>query len=396
MTDNAYKPAGYCPHCGYAIDPGVCPECGKNVAADELDSVPYWVRRRRKTRRTVLALVILSLAIGGWYVYSRCNWWILWVPTRVLLAFQGDVVSRSAIELDRRFMAGELSRSQLVSYITNAVVPDSQVTLTDDCPCDVGVAVKPQVRSMRLPASIYVKPVDWKAAVDGKPVELSRRAVRRRGPYHDFVLPAMSPGTHQVDLQVTLQVVRYTTVLAEGIPVTLRGQVTVSPSRLADRLKLLWTPELVDEISNSSPLRSRLMAGNSGIESVILIDPPVRSVPIVATIEVRPTGQERYVPYMSQGGLTIAVADPNKNYESSWIHVRALNADAMDIRLVPDPEEAYRQGFTECLDAVVEWRDIPISPPPGSAAERFRSAFMPQGTMRPTLDYQPTVSRPSR
>jgi hypothetical protein len=51
MTDNAYKPAGYCPHCGYAIDPGVCPECGKNVAASELDSVPYWVTRDRKLRR---------------------------------------------------------------------------------------------------------------------------------------------------------------------------------------------------------------------------------------------------------------------------------------------------------------------------------------------------------
>src|SRR5512134_2069255 len=119
MEDNAYKPAGYCPHCGYAIDPGVCPECGKTVAADELDSAPYWVSRRRIIKRTVLALVILSLAVGGWYVYARCNWWIAWIPTRVLLAFQGGGKSRSTIELGKRLAAGTLSQNQVVSFITN-------------------------------------------------------------------------------------------------------------------------------------------------------------------------------------------------------------------------------------------------------------------------------------
>lgn len=41
MGDTAYRPAGYCPHCGYALDPGRCPECGSTVAGDELDAAPY-------------------------------------------------------------------------------------------------------------------------------------------------------------------------------------------------------------------------------------------------------------------------------------------------------------------------------------------------------------------
>jgi len=104
MTDQAYKPAGYCPHCGYAIAPGVCSECGQNVAASELVSGPYWMKRRRIIKRTVFALVILSLAVGGWYVYARCNW-ITWVPARILLMAHDGRDGKAARELWRRYHA---------------------------------------------------------------------------------------------------------------------------------------------------------------------------------------------------------------------------------------------------------------------------------------------------
>ena len=34
----AIRPAGYCPRCSYAIDPGICPECGESVALATLAS----------------------------------------------------------------------------------------------------------------------------------------------------------------------------------------------------------------------------------------------------------------------------------------------------------------------------------------------------------------------
>lgn len=63
----AYQPAGYCPACGYRIDPGVCPECGR--------SVPRPARRPPATlrRRVVLGALVLGIGVGGWLAYRNAD-----------------------------------------------------------------------------------------------------------------------------------------------------------------------------------------------------------------------------------------------------------------------------------------------------------------------------------
>ncbi len=49
----AYQPKGYCPGCGYQIDPGRCSECGLEVSGEQLRGFP-------PTRSTVLILICVG------------------------------------------------------------------------------------------------------------------------------------------------------------------------------------------------------------------------------------------------------------------------------------------------------------------------------------------------
>lgn len=58
-----YRPAGYCPGCGYMLDPGRCPECGRDVVR------PWRVRPRayRRWRAAVVLTVVVGIGLGGWW-----------------------------------------------------------------------------------------------------------------------------------------------------------------------------------------------------------------------------------------------------------------------------------------------------------------------------------------
>lgn len=57
-----YKPAGFCPKCGYRIDPGTCPECGRAVKR------PWRLHPRvvRRYRRLTILIFLLGLGFAGW------------------------------------------------------------------------------------------------------------------------------------------------------------------------------------------------------------------------------------------------------------------------------------------------------------------------------------------
>jgi hypothetical protein len=71
MSKTTYRPAGYCPHCGYAIDPGVCSECGRTVAGDELDAAPYARRGRRLGAVGTVIILAVVLVPLAWFGFSR-------------------------------------------------------------------------------------------------------------------------------------------------------------------------------------------------------------------------------------------------------------------------------------------------------------------------------------
>jgi hypothetical protein len=108
--EEPYQPQGYCPGCGYAVDPGTCPECGGVVSEVSLRKFPPHVVVRRRLRRIGLVLLLLGLILGGRYVYLNVNW-LQFVPNRLLLV-RANEWPRGDAELLRRCRIGRLSDKQ--------------------------------------------------------------------------------------------------------------------------------------------------------------------------------------------------------------------------------------------------------------------------------------------
>ena len=82
-------PDGFCPKCGYAMDPGTCPECGLRVYRSDLAAIPPNLQRIRTRRRVIRFGVVLGVLIIGWYGYRTVNW-VKLLPTSTLLYLQGQ------------------------------------------------------------------------------------------------------------------------------------------------------------------------------------------------------------------------------------------------------------------------------------------------------------------
>src|SRR5262245_46401505 len=105
-----YQPTGYCPRCGYQMDAGRCPECGKAVSRPaKRDPRAGRGRLLRAGRRLVTAmLLVLAMYYGGGYAVFA--WW----PTshlRVVAARKDWLSERASAIMDWRCDL-ELSRAQ--------------------------------------------------------------------------------------------------------------------------------------------------------------------------------------------------------------------------------------------------------------------------------------------
>jgi len=123
MTGSAYKPAGFCPSCDHAIDPGICPECGRNVSEKELVISQRRQRRRRTALRISKFILVVGLVFGlGYGVYheTRPHRWVKYCTNNYLLDLASDESPGRYIipELRIRILNGELdSERELDRYL---------------------------------------------------------------------------------------------------------------------------------------------------------------------------------------------------------------------------------------------------------------------------------------
>ncbi len=105
---DASQPKGFCPRCGYPMNPGRCPECGADVAAEKLPR--RRVREYYEHKGKIAAIVLIPLCfLGARYAYYNLDWCGL-LGEKWLLRLQARGVAPADAELKRRYRAGTLGQ----------------------------------------------------------------------------------------------------------------------------------------------------------------------------------------------------------------------------------------------------------------------------------------------
>lgn len=191
MTGSAYKPAGFCPYCDHAIDPGICPECGRNVSEKELVYSQRRQRRRRFALRISKFLFVVALVFGlGYGVYheTRPHRWVRYCSTDYLIAkFTMDFSRHCENEINTRLVNGVLDLRQLRKWLKASIIPT-----------DISI--------------VSPRPIDLPPEVDGDPI-VCEWICRGTGPY--YVMPFTPCNERSV----------YETLWIDGIQKTTMGRM---------------------------------------------------------------------------------------------------------------------------------------------------------------------------
>jgi hypothetical protein len=234
--DESYRPRGYCPHCGYRMDPGECPECGRVATERQLDRRPFAGRHRRWARRVAIVTSIVAIAVVGWYCWGGLIppvWRV--VPTQIVLIAYSQGCQGAGAELVMRFERGALSRSQADAFFQHALsIPVESITVsTDDgeirIPLIVGIP-----RAMRPRWSVHV--VSWHvtadgvalATADGKNVHIGNVPLQQ----NTFRLSRLDRLSGIKELQIKLQIElhRSSMVANSGAPPLHTWNVVLNPA----------------------------------------------------------------------------------------------------------------------------------------------------------------------
>jgi len=395
MSDNTYKPAGYCPHCGYAIDPGVCPECGKTVSPAEMDKKPHQFARRRAVKRAGVAVVVLSLIVGGWYVYAYCNWLSL-IPSDLLLAVHDGEYGRAAVELWGRFDKRALSSEQVDRLMAEAVKARKGLVVRSPHPSDIDIQVRADVEKAVFCPGWTLVCVDREVLADGQPVKYAPgfpfpdyAATGLRTPKDRLCMriPPMAPGSHEIQVASTYELwpdsaVKRQTRSPVKFVLRLAGRVLVEDKPVTSYIGLAWGP------GYGSRTGARLVAprvgglGGMGGLAAFHFD---TADPVAAKVEYRLSGTTTY----QQGG-SVACPPGKHGVGVALPFVAKLTPGTrFDVRLVPDITTAWYSDFTTCFGGTIEWLDVPVG-----ASQPVTYPAQPPATkfLLPTRVYQATAT----
>lgn len=212
MPDAAYKPAGYCPRCGYALDPGECPECGTVVTAEELASRPPRISLRPYVR-PALVLGFIGLSCYCCYRYYRDGDWLPSASNDVLLKYACSNWEPADREIRKRCAAGRFSLAELDKLFRQVctVSADYLPRVPANTATRVTILVTPAgfLRSGLVYPSARSRDDAWR--IEGQGLEVRGpellAADLRLGSYastRTFAIPPLPPGRHEITVSGVL------------------------------------------------------------------------------------------------------------------------------------------------------------------------------------------------
>ncbi|MFQ5804906.1 MAG: zinc ribbon domain-containing protein [Phycisphaerae bacterium] len=205
---SSHQPAGYCPKCGYRMNPGRCPECGTNVPPNRLAKSAHAYKRYKEK---IAALVILILVGAAIYAYRNVLPAVL--PTSLLYYFYSDGQNAAARELLRRYDEGGLSATQQTRLFD--LIVDWAANLHISAPYPSGSSHSAHsMLSINLPSGVPLPKCSlrygpWEVCVDGKLALASPPERLESGVEHlgwggvglAWEIPALCAGRHEISVK---------------------------------------------------------------------------------------------------------------------------------------------------------------------------------------------------
>lgn len=363
------SPGGYCPACGYPVDIGIrCPECGTEVTQANVCSLPPRRRRLRWMRRGVVALVVVGLAVGGWYVP-----WVRIAPTRVLLWFLGPEPGPVANELETRLTAGRLSGEQVAEMLRRGLSVQLAVEVRNPQP--VGLAV-PVWCNLQLQAG-FTTPVSfavgrWEVRADGEQVAAHETGMRGAMPLRNG-RATMSCGREQLQLPVGAHTVESCADVEISFAagpeashvwhVCGAGEVEVTERELGEFVRAIPVEEaagLLESVRGGARRDQDRQGRNLLAFSINGRANELRGVGI-AKIWWRRSGADEYTECVYSG------SSASSNW-MSWSCVLAESDEStgplttVDVKLIPmSAAQAHSLGEPSHLAVEIEWLALPVA-----------------------------------
>jgi hypothetical protein len=368
-ANNAYEPVGYCPKCGYPVDPGDCPECGTEVTRWNIKSMPPRVLLRRRLRFIVICLICISAPYGMYRAWNDLPW-LQWLPDSALLWVESWDWTRATQEMLRRCAAGSFSDAELDRIYADAVQFSVEYAETVPAGTPVYVNLRGDLRGLLNAqaggpglASICVGfPTDLlQVDVDGQVVPTRTDssglvcgfdAVTKRAE-----LPPLAAGDRTIDVHAGFWA---------GLPTVARRapqhtwdfdeQLTVHvvDRPLDEFVEPLWD----DELQRAALQELKLLCAHSGDLQIWCGGFPA---PLVCDIYVRCDDAAEYE-------LALELRGGTGGFSGLWGDFdipTGAQPKTVDVQLHPKPALALFLGFDRNFAGIVEWDDLVLVDDPG-------------------------------
>lgn len=309
LADQQGRASGFCSYCDEPASLGPCPGCGRSLSEKDIRDTPRGPLGRHR-KKLIAATSLFLLGGGGYYAYEHANWQP-YLSTERLLDLQAKGSSKVVSELDRRFLARQLSEAQEERFLRQAI--KVELKMRDPYPAEVNIGPEVFINFMiaRIGAGRQYVMRDYKIFIDDS-LEPAHAGVgpswsgQRFGGRWKLWAPRLEAGMHTIRVAGTLTITSATkdeeidekAVVTSRFEASLRAKIVDKPA--TEFVRAVHDAELgtamkpligirTEVHSNNDPEtgkprnRLRLVVNSGGIPEFI-----------AAIVEVRPSGTSSY------------------------------------------------------------------------------------------------------